>query len=48
MPDWITVIIVLLIVGIVLDGIRRVRIHRRENIRLTRRAKLADAQSRRA
>lgn len=44
MPDWITVIIVLLIVGIVLDGIRRVRIHRRENIRLTRRAKLADAE----
>lgn len=45
MPDWITVIIVLLIVGIVLDGVRRVRIHRRENIRLSRRAKLADAEA---
>lgn len=44
MPDWITVIIALLIVGIVLDGVRRVRIHRRENIRLSRRAKLADVE----
>lgn len=34
--DWITVIIVLLIVGIVADGFRRVRKARRENLRISR------------
>ncbi len=34
MHEWLTVIIVLLIIGIILDGIRRVRSARRENIQM--------------
>lgn len=44
MPDWIIVLIVLMILGIVLDGLRRMRLRRRENIRLSRRAELADKE----
>ena len=46
MRDWLTIIIVLLIIGIVLDGIRRVRLARREDIRLSRRAQKADLDMR--
>lgn len=42
MKDWLTVIIVLVIVGIVLDGIRRMRLAKRESISLSRNAKKAD------
>ena len=44
MFDWITVILVLLIVGIVLDGIRRVRAAKKGSIKLSRNAKKADVQ----
>lgn len=37
MRDWLTVIIVLLILGVLLDGIRRMRAHRRESLRMSRR-----------
>lgn len=37
MREWLTVIIILLISGILLDGIRRMRAHRRETLRLSRR-----------
>ncbi len=43
--DWLTIIIVLLIVGIVLDGIRRMRLAKRESIALSRNAKKADLES---
>lgn len=36
MRDWLTVIIVLLILGVLLDGIRRMRAHRRESLRMSR------------
>lgn len=42
MKDWLTVIIVLLIVGIVLDGLRRMRLAKRENLRLSKNAQKAD------
>lgn len=42
MREWLTVIIVLLILGILLDGLRRMRQHRRESLRLSRRAVNAD------
>ncbi len=45
MKDWLTVIIVLLIIGIVLDGIRRARLARRQNISLSKNAKKADKES---
>ncbi len=35
MQDWLTVIIVLLILGILLDGIRRMRAHRRNALRMS-------------
>ncbi len=44
MPDWIIVLIILLIIAIVLDGLRRVRQHRKENIRLSKRVHLADKE----
>lgn len=44
MFDWITVILVLLIAGIILDGVRRVRASRRSNIKLSRNAKKADIE----
>lgn len=44
MRDWLTIIIVLLIVGILLDGLRRMRQSRRESLRLSRRAMLADGE----
>lgn len=37
MQDWLTVIIVLLILGVLLDGARRVRAHRRASLRMSRR-----------
>jgi cell division protein ZipA len=37
MREWLTVIIVLLILGILLDGMRRMRAHRRENLRMKHR-----------
>ncbi|WP_045859636.1 cell division protein ZipA [Teredinibacter purpureus] len=42
MRDWLTVIIVLLIVGILLDGFRRMRQSRRENLQISKKAKEAD------
>lgn len=36
MQEWVTVIIVLLIVGILLDGVRRMRIAQRDKIRMSR------------
>ncbi len=42
MDYWVTVIIVILIVGITLDGVRRMRIARREGVRLSRNAKKFD------
>lgn len=36
MREWLTVIIVLLIIGILLDGFRRMRAHRRETLRLSK------------
>ena len=44
MFDWITIILVLLIAGIILDGVRRVRASRRSNIKLSRNAKKADIE----
>ena len=44
MFDWITIILVLLIAGIILDGVRRVRESRRSNIKLSRNAKKADIE----
>ena len=35
MREWLTVIIILLIVGIILDGIRRVRAARKERIHMS-------------
>lgn len=45
MKDWLTVIIVLVIIGIVLDGIRRMRLAKRESISLSKNAKKADKAS---
>lgn len=42
--DWISVIIVLLIVGIVADGLRRVRKSRREGLQLSRRVHELDGE----
>lgn len=42
MRDWLTFIIVLLIVGVLLDGIRRMRAHRRESLRMSRNVSRAD------
>ncbi len=42
MKDWLTVIIILVIIGIVLDGIRRMRLAKRESISLSKNAKKAD------
>jgi cell division protein ZipA len=39
MREWLTVIIVLLIAGIVLDGVRRMRRARRESLRISRKAR---------
>lgn len=36
MQDWLTFIIVILILGVVLDGLRRMRAHRRESLRMSR------------
>lgn len=36
MQDWLTVIIVILIVGVLADGFRRMRAHRRETLRMSR------------
>jgi len=44
MRDWLTVIIVLLIVGVVLDALRRMRQARRENLQLSKNAKKADRE----
>lgn len=44
MRDWLTVIIVLLIAGIMLDAFRRMRQARRESIRLSKNAELADKE----
>ena len=43
--DWLTVIIILLMVGIALDGLRRMRKARHENLRLSANAKKADMDS---
>lgn len=43
MREWLTVIIVLLIIAIVLDGLRRVRAHRRETLRLSKNMLEVDA-----
>ncbi|MFT5082985.1 MAG: cell division protein ZipA [Lentisphaeria bacterium] len=43
--DWLTAIIVLLIIGIVLDGVRRMRLARRQNLRLSKNAKKADKEN---
>ncbi|TVZ39114.1 cell division protein ZipA [Alteromonadaceae bacterium 2753L.S.0a.02] len=44
MRDWLTVIIILLIAGILLDAFRRMRQARRENIRLSKNAEIADKE----
>ncbi|WP_045825455.1 cell division protein ZipA [Teredinibacter turnerae] len=44
MRDWLTVIIILLIAGITLDAFRRMRQARRESIRLSKNAALADKE----
>jgi cell division protein ZipA len=36
MRDWITVLIILLILGVLLDGMRRMRAHRRNHLRMQR------------
>lgn len=36
MREWLTVIIALLILGILLDGVRRMRAHRRDSLRMSR------------
>ena len=43
MRDWLTVIIILLIVGIVLDGFRRMRAYRRDALRMSK--KITDTDS---
>lgn len=45
MREWLTVIIVLLIAGILLDGLRRVRKARRETLRLSRNARKFDKEN---
>ncbi|WNO07686.1 cell division protein ZipA [Teredinibacter sp. KSP-S5-2] len=45
MRDWLTVIIVLLIVGIVLDAVRRMRQARREHLQLSKNAIKADQEA---
>ncbi|SMF40924.1 cell division protein ZipA [Alteromonadaceae bacterium Bs31] len=45
MRDWLTVIIVLLIIGILLDGFRRMRQARRENLKLSKNAQKADQEA---
>lgn len=42
MREWLTVIIALLILGILLDGVRRMRAHRKEALRMSRRIPEAD------
>lgn len=42
MDYWVTVIIVILIIGITLDGVRRMRIAKREGVHLSRNAKKFD------
>lgn len=44
MQEWLTVIVVLLIVGILLDGWRRMRAASRDNIRVSRRARRFESQ----
>ena len=44
MSNWLSVIIVLLIIGIILDGLRRARNSKREDIRLSNKAKKADSE----
>lgn len=44
MRDWLTILIVILIVGIVLDALRRMRATRTANIRLSKNAKKADKE----
>ncbi|WP_075187364.1 cell division protein ZipA [Teredinibacter haidensis] len=44
MRDWLTVIIVLLIVGILLDGFRRMRQSRRASLQLSKNAEKADSR----
>ncbi len=44
MQDWLTLIIVLLILGILLDGIRRMRANRRNALRMSRNVSIQDAQ----
>ncbi len=44
MRDWLTIIIILLIVGILLDGFRRMRQARRENLKLSKNADKADVE----
>lgn len=43
MKEWLTVIVVFLIVGILLDGWRRMRIARKDNIRVSRRSRSFDS-----
>lgn len=45
METWLTIIVVLLIVGILLDGWRRMRASRRDAIRVSRRAKRFESHS---
>ncbi|MDO3385586.1 cell division protein ZipA [Gilvimarinus sp. SDUM040013] len=44
MKDWLTVIVVLLIVGILLDGWRRMRLASKDNIRVSKRARKFDSR----
>lgn len=44
MQDWLTLIIVLLILGILLDGIRRMRANRRNALRMSRNVNIQDVQ----
>jgi|GEM_PF-31916 len=44
MPDWTIFLLILMIIAIILDGLRRVRQHRKENLRLSKRAHLADKE----
>ena len=43
MLDWLTFIVVLFIFGVLLDGLRRVRAHRRETLRMSRSVRKSDA-----
>ncbi|PCK09616.1 MAG: cell division protein ZipA [Alteromonadaceae bacterium] len=45
MKDWLSVILVLLIIGVFLDGIRRMRLAKKANIKLSKNAKKADLVS---